>query len=241
MSEKKYANPPIQEAVFNLQVRSGRPFDENMFDEFVKKNHYTSIGPTRNIDIDVDTHTISKPEITGYKCISQQDNKQVVQFNKHGFSFSRLREYNGWNKNYKEALNLWREYCKIRDVEAITKVATRFVNQFHTPIFTKPEEYFNSYIKYNDQISPAWNQVFYKLLVSHSYGIKSQIMFDGRVNQSSQRVDIIFDIDVFADNLGLSLKDEDTDSLENLFCKMRDIKNDIFEKSITDQTRRLFQ
>ena len=37
MSEKKYANPPIQEAVFNLQVRSGRPFDENIFNQFAKK------------------------------------------------------------------------------------------------------------------------------------------------------------------------------------------------------------
>ena len=238
MSEKKYTNPPIQEAIFNLQVRSGGPFDENSFNEFVEKSHYTSMAPIQNVDINIETKTVSKPEITGYRCISQ-DSKQVVQFNKQGFSFSRLREYNGWDKNYKEALKLWQEYCQIRGVEAITRVATRFINQFHIPIFTKPEEYFNSYIKYNDQISPTWNQAFYRLLVPHSYGIKSNIVFDGKVNESDQKVNIIFDIDVFADNLGLSL--EDNDSLENLFYKMRVIKNNIFEESITDQTRRLFQ
>lgn len=238
MSEKKYANPPIQEAVFNLQVRSEKPFDKDGFKQFVEKSHYSPIEPIRNVDININTHTISKPEITGYRCISQ-DNKQVVQFNKHGFSFSRVKEYNGWDKNYKEALKLWRYYCQIRNVIAITRVATRFINQFHTPIFTKPEEYFNSYIKYNDQISPTWNQAFYRLIVSHSHGIKSQIIFDSKVNENDQKVNIIFDIDVFADNLGLL--SQDTDSLEKLFYKMKGIKNDIFEKSITDQTRKLFR
>ena len=106
-------------------------FDENMFNEFCRKNSLLlPIGPTRNIDIDVNKQTVSNPEITGYRCISQQNDKQVVQFNKNGFSFSRLREYNGWDTNYKEALNLWREYCQIRGVDAITRVATRFVNKF---------------------------------------------------------------------------------------------------------------
>ena len=238
MSEKKYTNPPIQEAVFNLQVRSERPFDKKGFNQFVEKSNYNPIAPIRNVDININTHTVSKAEITGYRCISQ-DNKQVVQFNKQGFSFIRLREYNGWDKSYKEALKLWQYYCQIRGVIAITRVATRFINQFHTPIFTKPEKYFNSYIKYNDQISPTWNQAFYKLLVSHSYGIKSHIVFEGKVNENDQKVNIIFDIDIFADKLGLLL--EDSDTLENLLCKMRVIKNNIFEKSITDQTRRLFQ
>ena len=120
MSEKKYINPPIQEAIFSLQVRSGGPFDENIFNRFAEKNHYIPIDPIRNIDININTHAISKAEITGYRCRSE-DNKRVVQFNKHGFSFSRVREYNGWDKNYKEALKLWREYCQIRGVESITK------------------------------------------------------------------------------------------------------------------------
>ena len=104
---------------------------------------------------------------------------------------------------------------------------------------TKLEEHFNSYVKYNDQISPAWNQVFYRLLVAHSHGIKSHIVFDGKVNENDQKVNIIFDIDVFTDGLGLSW--EDSNNLEDLFRKIRSIKNNIFEKSIADQTRRLFQ
>ena len=77
------------------------------------------------------------------------------------------------------------------------------------------------------------------MLIPYSDGIKSHIIFDGNVNQNNHNVNIIFDIDVFADNLGLSLKD--TDSLENLFHKIRAIKNNIFERSITDKTKRLFQ
>lgn len=240
MSEKKYANPPIREAIFDLQVRSSKPFSEDIFNQFAAKSNYTPIEPIRNIDINVDTHTVSKPEISGYRCISQ-DEKKIVQFNKHGFSFIRLKGYNGWDRNYKEALKLWQEYYQIRGVEAVTRVATRFINQFHIPyIFTKPEEYFNSYIKYDNQISPIWNQAFYRLLIPHNNGIKSHIIFDSKVDQNNHSVNIIFDIDVFADNLGL-LSGNNTDNLKNLFCEMRVIKNNIFEKSITDQTRKLFQ
>ena len=42
-----------------------------------------------------------KTEIVGYRCISQ-DKKQIAQFKKHGFSFSRLAVYDGWDKIIKK-------------------------------------------------------------------------------------------------------------------------------------------
>ena len=106
--------------------------------------------------------------------------------------------------------------------QAITRVATRFINRFQIPdIFTKASMYFNTHIQYNKDISPAWNQMSYRLLLSHDNGIKSHIIFDNSVNQGIQNVDVVFDIDVFSD----TLLQTNTLALENIFNQLRKLNN----------------
>ena len=210
-----------------------------MFKKFLEKiPKYSNHEPLRNININANNMT-RQDEIIGYRCISE-DKKQIVQFRKNGFSFSRLEIYDGWDKNYKEAMKLWEKYCEVVKPTAITRVATRFINNFKIPhIFTKPEEYFEIYIQYNKNISPAWNQMSHRMLLSHTNGIKSHIVFDNIVNKENQFVDVLFDIDVFSDSLGLS--PSETSILKNTFDQLRKIKNDIFEKGITDQIRKMIR
>ncbi len=236
---QQYSKPPIKEAIFDLQTRHETAFDEELFNNFLKKiPEYSNNEPLRNININADDMT-KQVEIIGYKCISN-DKKQIVLFKKNGFSFSRLEIYDGWDKNYKEALKLWEKYCEAVKPEAITRVATRFINKFKIPhVFTKPEEYFDSYIQYNKSISPVWNQMSHRVLLSHTNGIASHIVFDSVVNKQNPFVDVLFDIDVFSDNLGLSPSENPI--LENTFNQLRKIKNDIFEKSITDKIRQMIK
>ena len=233
---QKYTNPPIKEAVFDWQIR-GDSFNESLFNEFLKKSEkYTPHGNLQNVNIDAKTLT-QNIDIVGYKGISQ-DQKQIILFKKYGFSFSRLEIYNGWEENYKEALRLWNIYCEVMKPQAITRVATRFVNRFQIPnIFSEASMYFNTYIQYDRNISPAWNQMSYRLLLLHDNGIKSHTVFDNNINPSIQNVDVILDIDVFSDS---SLQ-ADTSGLENIFNQLRQIKNEIFEKSITDEIRKLIK
>ena len=84
-----------------------------------------------------------------------------------------------------------------------------------------------------------WNQMSHKLLLSHNQGIKSHIIFDSQINQHTQSVNVLFDIDVFAD--GLVLSNQDSSNLDNIFKNLRKTKNDIFEKSITDKTREMIK
>lgn len=240
IQNKKYKNPPIEEAVFDLQILKGVSFDKNLFDTFLgKSENYTFHGNLQNINIDAKTMS-QKIDTFGYRAISK-DKKQIVQFKKSGFSFNRLRVYNGWEKNYKEALRLWNIYCEIMKPQAITRVATRFINRFQIPdIFTEVSTYFKTYIQYNKDISPAWNQMSYRLLLSHNNGIKSHIVLDNKVNTNptDQTVDVVFDIDVFSDSLSTKI---DNSVLENTFNQLREVKNKIFEESITDEIRSLIK
>ena len=236
---QKYSKPPIKEAVFDLQTRYEKDFNKKLFEDFLKKiPEYSNYDPLRNININTDDMT-KEVEIIGYRCISK-DKKQIVQFKKNGFSFSRLEIYDGWEKNYKEVLNLWKKYCEVVEPSAITRVAIRFINKFKIPdIFTKPEEYFETYIQYDKSISPVWNQMSHRVILSHPHGIASHIVFDNIVNKQNQFVDVLFDIDVFSDNLGLL--PSNSPILENTFNQLREIKNNIFEKSITDKVRQMIK
>lgn len=233
----QYSKPPIKEAIFDLQTRHEKVFNQELFKTFLKEApEYSNYEPLRNININAEEMT-KQVEIIGYRCISK-DKKQIVQFKKTGFSFIRLEVYDGWDKNYKETLKLFKKYCETVKLTAITRVGLRFINKFKIPIFTKPEEYFKNYIQYDKSISSVWNQMSHRMLLSHNT-IKSHIIFDSVVNNPNQVVDVLLDIDVFSDNLGVS--PSEASILENTFNQLREIKNDIFEKSITDKIREMIK
>ena len=235
---QKYANPPIKEAVFDFQIRGGDPFSHTAYQEFLDKNsRYVVAGKVQDINVSAETQPIAKTEVTGYRS-SNEDKTQISQFKKTGFSFSRLQPYIGWDKSYEEAMRLWQIYCELRKPQTITRLAVRFINQFQIPdIFTKPSEYFNGYIQYDKSISPNWNQMSYKLLLSHNQGIKSHIISDALVNQHNLSVNVLLDIDVFSD--GLVLPAKELSGVEKVFKELREIKNNIFEKNITDKIRKM--
>ena len=241
MSEVKpsnYSRPPVEEAVFDLRIRNSNLFNEGLFKNFLKRNsEYHPHGQIQNVNIDTQTNN-QNIDIIGYRCISKNQ-KHIVCFNKHGFSFSCLKVYDGWDKNYTMALELWNSYCEIMNPQIIVRTATRFINKFRIPeVFNSPKEYFNIYVNYDENISPAWTQMSNRLLLSHNNGIKSHIMFDSNINQDAQSVDVIFDIDVFSD---ITFPLGDRENLKKIFDQIRSIKNDIFEKCITDKIRDLIR
>ena len=229
MTINKYNKPQIAEAVFDIQIRNKGILNKGLFDKFL--SHFTEYSFHDNLNY-IDINNMSQgtinPEIIGYRCISQ-DKKQIVEFRKNGFAFSRLKPYNGWDNNYKETKKLWKKYCEIMNPEGITRVATRFINQFTIPhTFVNPREYFNTYVTFSKEISSLWDHMSYKLLVSHNQGIKSNIVFNCNV-QNNYNANIVFDIDVFYHN------DTEPSNLDNLFTQLRKIKNEIFEKSINEK------
>ena len=232
---QKYTKPDIQEAVFDLQIRRGGGFDRNLDEKFSKEiEGFKPHGNVQNINIDMSNVITQKPEVIGYKYISL-DQKQIIQFKKNGLSFIRLPIYDGWEVNYEKMLNLWKVYYSVMAPQSITRVAVRFINRFHISGIITLKEYFKSYIQYNTDISRDWQQMSYRLFLSHNGGIKSHIIFDCNVDQNNHNTNVLFDMDIFSDQLVLDPSDNST--LNDIFERLRKVKNDVFEKSITDKIR----
>ena len=238
-SQRQYNNPHIKEAVFDFQIRGGNIFNKTLCDKFLNRHkNYKQDKKIQNITIDAKTnqHTI---DVIGYRYVSS-DRKQIAVLKKNGFSFSRLAVYDGWDKNYEQAFSLWKSYCEIMKPEMITRVATRFISEFLIKhVFKHPKEYFNTYLQYNKNISLSWDQMFFQTTFSHKDRIKSLFCFNSHVKPNNQGVNVTLDVDVFADNLNLLYKENS--EIKKLFTKLRKIKNNIFEQSITDKIRELMK
>ena len=234
-----YTHPLIQEAIFDFKTRNElSTFNENLKTSFSKNidEDYSFKDTLRIVNINPITDKTEQPEIVGYRFASS-DNEKIVEFRKNGFTFNRLKNYDGWKKNFKETLKFWKHYCKEINVKVVTRVSTRFINRFQIPEMSiTPDKYFNIFIKiFNENI--AWNQTTCRLLLFHGTNVRSKIIFHNNFNSVTQKIDTIFDIDVFSDNLNLS-KDE---HFEKIFNNLRKIKNNIFEQSITDKIREMIK
>jgi hypothetical protein len=62
--------------------------------------------------------------------VKSPDAKQVAQFNRDGFVFSRLRPYQDWARFISEAIRLWQVYREIAKPDEVGRLGLRYINRF---------------------------------------------------------------------------------------------------------------
>ncbi len=132
---RRLSKPPIAEAVLDLRVLPGDGWNpQTLKDEILKELPIYSkkIEEGREIVYTVSLDGTQPKEqrlgCAGYK-LTSDDGNHVVQFNKAGFVFNRVREYQDWNLFCDEARTLWTIYCKILNPQVIKRIGVRFINQ----------------------------------------------------------------------------------------------------------------
>src|SRR2546422_577602 len=130
---------PITEALIDLRVKLPAETRNVAFIETIHeqiKNYYPE--KKQLLEHRFEFHSgPPPPEKTatnhvGYRFTSD-DGQQVIQAGINGFTFSRLKPYDTWEKLREEAYQVWKVYESALHPEAITRVATRFINQLDLP------------------------------------------------------------------------------------------------------------
>ena len=174
--------------------------------------------------------------VNGYVFISA-DEKQVFQARLDGFTFNRLKPYETWDCFRDEARRLWEKYSEVTSPE-ITRVALRYINKVELPL---PITDFSEYLTAAPIVPAGLPQgvtSFLSRVVIH----EPEISAAGIITQAlEQMVDpdiipVILDIDVFKQKSEGMSEEEAWQILERL----RNFKNKIFFKSITEKARELF-
>jgi uncharacterized protein (TIGR04255 family) len=242
---QRFANAPIAEALLDVRAKL-RPGIElpqlAAFQDSLKERY-----PTRRERFSWEGGFVVKggtPEVLhpsggpdGF-IFTSSDGRQLVQARLDGFTFNKLRPYDRWGPFRDEAREHWDRYRKIAEPEIISRVALRYINRIEIPL---PLKDFREYILTTPEIAPGLPQglsgFFMRLLISDERSGCSAIVTETMEPLQKDVLPLILDIDVFREAAFDANGTEMWDTLERL----RDFKNEIFFKSITDKAKELFK
>ena len=172
--------------------------------------------------------------------IKTEDKTQVAQLRLDGFTFSRLEPYIDWPHFSSQASELWKEYFACVKPDEITRIAVRFINQMKIPptSFSNLNKFLSVAPSVPGDIQAKPDNLLSKLTMNFpDKNIQANIIQAIKVNSKSETDKIILDIDVFQNESFEVCEDIITSTLTNL----KEIKNDVFFKSITEETVEIFK
>ena len=193
----------------------------------------SQFGVTFDLEADTGPEFSSEPaEVVGSRFHSA-DEKYVAQLSIDGFSFSRLAPYENWEAFVGEAKRVWRIYVGAVRPRAVTRVATRFINDLQLPLSDpKPFAFYLNSVAAPPDI--AFNKIN-GFLYQH-FGRDPDSMASVTCTQAlrSARYEgalpVILDIDVFR---AMRFPIDD-DSVWPYLDRLRLVKNRVFFSLLTD-------
>jgi len=242
-------NAPIVEAVIEIRARAEAPWDESTVLHDLKAklaSDYPKVLSQNELRgqisfIPGQAAESATPDLKWRGLVFRsEDERHVAQFNRDGFSFSRLRPYESWDQLYIEAMRLWHFYRDLARPTEAQRIGLRFINR----IELRPGE-----VRFGDYIQPAprppkgMNLPFVTFFqrdtlaaIGHPYAINVTRATQREKTPGAEGVAVILDIDVFR----LSVADLQEDTLNRTLSEMRWLKNKAFFGSITSKALKRF-
>lgn len=236
---------PIKEALIDIRVTLSNDLESEALDS--KYDCFSDNYPKRevlklsaiNLNFE-EGQAVTTPidqGLNSYRYTSN-DEKQIVQFRKDGFTFSRLEPYQTWELMKEEAIQLWNLYVEAAKPNSIIRVATRYINEMRMPLpFTDFKEFMVTPPEIPVSL-PQGISSFITRVVMHDPSIDVEcILTQAMEGIDNNHAPIVLDIDAFSN------KSFEIDSNEywDYLDKLRDFKNKVFFESITEKTAGLFQ
>ncbi len=127
---------PIVEAVLDIRVVPSVKWDETSLQAELKQRlpDFPKVETLRGSRVQIAPPVKpGSPAVEDFGCVGlklhSNDNFHIVQFNKGGFVFSRLKPYADWGQFSQEALRLWAIYCELLKPSNVGRIGLRFINR----------------------------------------------------------------------------------------------------------------
>lgn len=246
MAERIYAHSPIREAVFDIRFKFDNSPEPSIFEEAYKA--IATDYPKREVNylqsVAFELKAGEQPKINssggqnGLR-LTSVDGSQVVQFRTDGFTFSKLKPYNKWKNFLAEAKRLLAIYLDKAKPSYAERLALRYVNAIAIPENTFDlEDYFLTAPKVSPEIPQSLLHFFSRVMIkddkSESLAVINQTVEE---NDTKERTTVLFDIDTFQPNIRVEPNSEELWARVDV---LKQLRTRIFEGSITDKTRTLF-
>jgi len=169
-----------------------------------------------------------------------EDDKKVAQFRIDGFTFSRLRPYTQWEEMFDEARELWGMYSGIAQPEAVTRLAVRYINHINIPLpINDLSDFFTASPRIPDNIRGVISGFLSKVVVhDQEMDVSTNIV---QALEKSTKPDKYITVVLDIDSYKMGYFNAENGEMWDILANLRNLKNQIFFNSITDQTVRLFE
>ena len=230
MKYKTLNNPPIIEALFDIKVNNEKDLNIEKLSEF-QKGIITEF-PTKEIRTEFEAKITLKPQPFSFYSTSRP--MEVLLKNKDN---NKLKPYEGWDTFVEEAQKHWRNYIKLVAPISINRVALRYINQIEIPLPIKDlQEYIKTVPVVAEGIHQSLSDLLMKLRIPSDENTAIVTLSVNKKTTNKQTLSLLFDIDVF---IKVSMKPND--SLSDTFNNLRELKNTIFFKSLTEKSLQMYK
>ncbi len=236
-------NAPITEALIDIRTKLPKGFDisgfENLSEKALERLPKKEVQSEYSAKLNIKEKNISTdPEQTKRGVFYRsEDEKNIVQFRRDGFTFNRLKPYTNWEDIIDEAKTYWQIYQKHGQPVKITRLGTRYINHIKLPL---PINDFSDYMTSPPQIPEGMpnllNSYLSKIsLQEPSNQIHVNVIQAIEKGEKDKYITLIFDTDSFINKMF-----EPDSNIWSKFDDLRKMKNKVFFNSLTEKTINLF-
>lgn len=245
---KQYNNPPILEALVDVQVEHGTVLSPDVLSKNPEPNIFTKSHQIQLHELhaqksgpEVKTDRKQKYFGTSFQTPDKARKSWVLQYRQNGFTLSRLSPYEGWDQMRLMFDKTWIPFRSLAPEAKITRIGVRFINRLQFPDgeSTELERYLRTMPELSGDLpTRRLSNFFMQLHLPHADDRVLAIMNMGTVpSEQENNVNIILDIDV----VRLTELPDINHNLWEIIDELHDIENSIFEGSITRHLRDTFK
>jgi len=239
---------PIVEAVIGITAPVTSSWEEHSARAAIEPtlNGYRYLDSQKEFEHQVTISKGDNPSLLlrnlGWKGVrfKSNDERHIVDFNRTGYSFSRLEPYINWEQLEGEALRHWPLFRSVGKPDSITRVGVRFINRIVLPVSdSNLANYVTGSPSPPNDLALSFQGFFHHDVLDvpgHPYGI-NMIRTIQPPTGNTFGPNIILDIDVFT--IQNHIVDETT--LSSTLREMKWLKNKAFFGSVKEAALELFQ
>ncbi|WP_457660164.1 MULTISPECIES: TIGR04255 family protein [Sinorhizobium] len=234
-----YKAPPIVECVFEFRYVDVVPFEtiEKRKDKLLKHYDRAETEWTFQAQFDLEAHKVKQSrEPVGLR-LKTEDELQIVRVQTQVLAVAQLAPYVGWAELRSRIERDFATYTDLFGRRKITRIGVRYINRIDVPGQSADVE---AYLKLYPALPDLGQTVGVGFAMQITQKIDDQFVVSLRSGTAASpvpdTVSFLLDIDLFTE-VDIPTRD---DQILLLLDRMRELKNFIFESSITDKARALF-
>jgi uncharacterized protein (TIGR04255 family) len=243
LETKEYPRAPITEAVIDIRIATEIGVKEQETAVRRLKKDYPHVVRLQAVNVKINTtggNVGIEQQSQGFR-LTNDEQTGVVIVMPTGVATARLAPYPGWPTLRQRAESVWRVWRKSTPSHPIARLGVRTINRIDVPLDNRPVISLQTYLNFHPQV-PVLSQeamVGYIMQVTVPTSVEhwtatitsALVTPPPLLNHTS----LLLDIDIFRTQ---EIPGKDL-GLWAVIDQARAIKNDIFERCITNETRSL--